>query len=138
MSIEIRRITPHDTALFERIADDVFDEPIVAERLAAYLKNPANLMVLAVVNGEVIGQVAAVLHQHPDKPTELYVDEVGVTPRFQQQGVAKQMMQEMLVWGRERGCEEAWLGTEPENVAARALYARFAEAEHIVMYQWDL
>jgi ribosomal protein S18 acetylase RimI-like enzyme len=138
MSIEIRRITAHDTALFERIAEDVFDEPIVPARLAAYLKNPANLMVLALVNGEVIGQVAAVLHQHPDKPTELYVDEVGVTPRFQQQGVAKQMMQEMLVWGRERGCEEAWLGTEPENVAARGLYAKFAKAEPIVMYQWDL
>lgn len=138
MSIEIRRITAHDTALFERIADDVFDEPIVAERLAAYLKNPANLMVLAVVHGEVIGQVAAVLHQHPDKPTELYVDEVGVTPGFQRQGVAKQMMQEMLVWGRALGCEEAWLGTEPENAPARALYAKFAEAEPIVMYQWDL
>jgi ribosomal protein S18 acetylase RimI-like enzyme len=138
MSIEIRRITAHDTAVFERIAEDVFDEPIVPERLAAYLTNPANLMVLALVNGEVIGQVAAVLHQHPDKRTELYVDEVGVTPRFQRQGVAKQMMQEMLVWGKELGCEEVWLGTEPENVAARALYARFAEAEPIVMYQWDL
>jgi ribosomal protein S18 acetylase RimI-like enzyme len=138
MSIEIRRITPHDTTLFQQIADDVFDEPIVPKRLAAYLTNPANLMVLALIHGEVIGQVAAVLHHHPDKPTELYVDEVGVTPLFQRQGVAKQMMQEMLVWGRELGCEEAWLGTKPENVPARALYARFAKAEPIMMYQWDL
>lgn len=138
MSIEIKRITAHDKAFFQQIADDVFDETIVPERLAAYLKNPANLMILARVNGEVIGQVAAVLHHHPDKPTELYVDEVGVTSRFQRQGIAKQMMEEMLVWGRERGCEEVWLGTEPENVPARALYARFAEAEPIMMYQWDL
>ena len=138
MSIEIKRITAHDKAFFQQIADDVFDETIVPERLAAYLKNPANLMILARVNGEVIGQVAAVLHHHPDKPTELYVDEVGVTSRFQRQGIAKQMMEEMLVWGRERGCEEVWLGTESENVPARALYARFAEAEPIMMYQWDL
>ncbi len=138
MSIEIKRITTDDKAFFQQIADDVFDEAIVPERLAAYLKNPANLMILARVNGEVIGQVAAVLHHHPDKPTELCVDEVGVTSRFQRQGIAKQMMEEMLVWGRECGCEEVWLGTEPENVPARALYARFAEAEPIMMYQWDL
>jgi ribosomal protein S18 acetylase RimI-like enzyme len=138
MSIEIRRITPHDTALFQQIAEDVFDEPIVPERLAAYLKNPANLMVLAVINGEVVGQVAAVLLHHPDKPTGLYIDEVGVSPRFQRQGIAKQMMQEMLVWGRELGCEDVWLGTEPENAPAQALYAKFAEAEPIVIYQWDL
>jgi ribosomal protein S18 acetylase RimI-like enzyme len=138
MSIEIRRITPHDTALFQQIADDVFDEPIVPARLAAYLTNPANLMVLALIQGEVIGQVAAVVHHHPDKPTELYVDEVGVTPLFLRQGVAKQMMKEMIVWGKELGCEQAWLGTEPENGPARALYARFADAEPIVMYLWDL
>jgi ribosomal protein S18 acetylase RimI-like enzyme len=134
MSIQIRRITAHDTALFERIADDVFDGPIVPEWLAAYLSNPATLMVLAVIHGKVIGQVAAVLLHHPDKPTGLYIDEVGVSPRFQRQGVAKQMMEEMLVWGS----EDVWLGTEPENVPARALYAKFAEAEPIVIYQWDL
>jgi Acetyltransferase (GNAT) family len=48
------------------------------------------------------------------------------------------MMEEMLVWGRELGCEDVWLGTEPENVPARALYAKFAEAESTVIYHCDL
>ena len=138
MSIEVRRITPQDTALFQQVADGVFDAPIVPEWLAAYLSNPASLMVLALVNGEVIGQVAAVLLHHPDKPTGLYIDEVAVSPRFQRQGVATQMMEAMLVWGRELDCIDVWLGTELDNVPARALYAKFAEAESTVIYQWDL
>jgi aminoglycoside 6'-N-acetyltransferase I len=44
----------------------------------------------------------------------------------------------MSCWrGRERGCAYAWLGTETDNVTARALYeSRGAEAEPIVMYEY--
>jgi ribosomal protein S18 acetylase RimI-like enzyme len=138
MPIKIQRISSNETALFRHIADDVFDEPVIPARLAAYLADSSNLMVLAITNGEVIGQVAAVLHRHPDKPAELYIDEVGVTPRYQKQGVATKMMDEMIRWGRELGCEEAWVGTEPDNAPARALYQRHAEATPVVIYEWDL
>ncbi|WP_245417356.1 hypothetical protein [Aminobacter sp. AP02] len=44
--------------------------------------------------------------------------------------------------GREAGCEEAWLGTELDNVPARALYASrkaaAGAAETFVMYVYDL
>ena len=36
--------------------------------------------------GVMIGQLAAIVHRHPDlRPAELYVDELGVAPRFQRQ-----------------------------------------------------
>jgi len=73
--LEIRRVAPHDATLFDRVAPDVFDAPIDAERLAAYLGEPNHCMLVAMRNGEVVGQVAAVIHRHPDKPTELYIDE---------------------------------------------------------------
>jgi ribosomal protein S18 acetylase RimI-like enzyme len=137
-SIEYTRIHHENTNLLDRVAVDVFDEPILPERLAAYLEQSTNLLIVAVRDGVVIGQVAAVLHHHPDKPTELYIDELGVTPQYQRQGVATRLMEEIVILGKTLGCEEVWLGTDIDNVAARALYARFAAAQEIVMYSWQI
>ncbi len=138
-SIEIRRVTEADAGVFTRVAEDVFDAPIDSARLTAYLLEPNHLMVVALQGGMVIGQTAAVVHRHPDKPTELYIDEVGVTPAFQRQGIARTMLDKMFALGRDLGCEEAWVGTEVDNVPARRLYeARGAEAETFVMYVYDL
>ncbi|TCR59408.1 GNAT family N-acetyltransferase [Bosea sp. BK604] len=139
MDVEIKLVTPGDAGLFGRVAEDVFDEPIHPERLKAYLAEPGHPMVVALAGGEIIGQVAAVIHRHPDKPTELYIDEVGVTPAWQQRGIAKRMLDAMLVHGKALGCEEAWVGTEPHNLPARRLYERHCrEAETFVMYLWPL
>jgi ribosomal protein S18 acetylase RimI-like enzyme len=142
MSVEIRRLYPDDDDLVKRIAEDVFDEPIQADRLAAYLASPGHMMIVALADGIVIGQCAAVIHRHPDKVTELYIDEVGVSPAFQRQGIARRMLDAMFTLGRENGCEEAWVGTEPDNVAARALYETRKEvhgpAEEFVMYAYEL
>jgi aminoglycoside 6'-N-acetyltransferase I len=117
----------------------VFDATVDPARLAAYLGEPGHLMIAALHDGLVIGQVAAVIHRHPDKPTELYVDEVGVTPAFQRQGIARAMLDAVFVLGRKLGCEEAWVGTEVDNVPARRLYEeRGADGEPFVMYVYDL
>lgn len=138
MTVQILRASAEDAHLFGRVGEEVFDEPIDPARLAAYLADRNHLMVIAVADEEVVGQCAAVIHRHPDKPTELYIDEVGVCPRFWRQGVATRMMDEIAAWGRERGCAEAWVGTERDNVAANALYRRHASPEGFVMYLWDL
>jgi ribosomal protein S18 acetylase RimI-like enzyme len=133
--IDIRRVRAGDAALFDRVAPDVFDAPIDPKRLAAYLREPNHHMLVAVREGEVIGQVAAVIHRHPDKPTELYIDEVGVTPALQRQGIARHMLDAMLDLRKSLGCEEGWVGTEPDNGPARALYESYGvEAEPFVMY----
>jgi aminoglycoside 6'-N-acetyltransferase I len=138
MSMEIRRLEAGDDALVMQVADNVFDEPVRPDRLAAYLSQSGHFMVVAIIDGVVVGQCAAVIHRHPDKVTELYIDEVGVSPAFQRQGIARKMLDAMFEIGRENGCEEAWVGTEPDNVAARALYESRKEphgpAEDFVMY----
>ena len=137
--LEIRRVKPGDEALFDRVAVDVFDEPIDAQRLAAYLAEPGHHMLVALHAGDVVAQVAAVVHRHPDKPTELYIDEVGVTPALQRQGIARRMVAEMFALGKALGCEEAWVGTEPDNAAARGLYeSHGATGKPFVMYEYEL
>jgi aminoglycoside 6'-N-acetyltransferase I len=138
MKTEIVRVGPAQAALLDRVADDVFDAPIDAVRLAAYLAEPGHLMVVALADGEVVGQARGVVHRHPDEPTELYIDNLGVTPARQREGIATRLLDELAAWGVGLGCEAAWVGTEIDNEPARALYAgRGAEAETFVMYAYE-
>jgi aminoglycoside 6'-N-acetyltransferase I len=133
MSFIVKRMLPGDEQFFANIALDVFDEPIDHLRLHDYLRQPGHLMVLAIEDQLVIGQCAAVIHRHPDKATELYVDEVGTASTHRRRGVARAMMNEMFRWGRELGCAEAWLGTELDNVEANGLYRGYNPAEDEAM-----
>ena len=138
METEIVRIGPAQIGLLRRVAEDVFDGEINARRLANYLMTPGNLMVLAVTDGEVVGQVRGVIHRHPDLPTELYIDNLGVTPDRRREGIATRLLDDLLGWGRDMGCEEAWVGTEVDNDAARTLYERRgSEAQALVLYFWE-
>jgi aminoglycoside 6'-N-acetyltransferase I len=143
METTIVRVGPAEAGLLERVALDVFDEDIDPGRLAAYLADPGHLMVLAVTDGpegdrQVVGQARGMIHRHPDQPTELYIDNLGVTPDRRRERLATRMLDELVAWGVELGCEEAWVGTEADNEPARALYAkRGAEAETFVMYFYE-
>jgi ribosomal protein S18 acetylase RimI-like enzyme len=139
MNVDILRIGPGDAAVLERVSGDVFDEDIDPARVAAYLAEPSHLMVLAVSGGEVVGQARGIVHRHPDLPTELYIDNLGVTPARKREGIATRLLDELVAWGKEKGCEEAWVGTEPDNEPARTLYQRRgSEAETFVMYVYEL
>lgn len=129
MTFTLKRMRPGDEAVLDNVALDVFDEAIDPERLHAYLREPNHLMVLALEGGLVVGQCVGVIHRHPDKPTELYVDEVGTATSHLRQGIATATMAELFAWGREQGCEEAWLGTELDNVEANALYRKHGPVE---------
>jgi aminoglycoside 6'-N-acetyltransferase I len=139
MAIELRRMRPGDEADLAEVAPDVFDEPIDQQRLEAYLLEPGHLMLLAFDGNLVVGQCAAVIHRHPDKPTELYVDEVGTASTHLRQGIATRLVEAMFAWGRELGCREAWLGTELDNDAANALYNKVGgKGEKMVYYEFEL
>ena len=140
MPFTLKRMSAGDESLFHRVAPDVFDEPIDRHRLHAYLRTPSHLMLLAFEGDLVVGQCAGVIHRHPDKPAELYVDEVGTASTHRRQGIARAMLTELFAWGRELGCEEAWLGTEFDNVEANALYRglRPIEDDGIQFYLFKL
>jgi ribosomal protein S18 acetylase RimI-like enzyme len=139
MTLQIIRLTAANADLLRNIAEDVFDMDVVPERLRAYLAEPVNLMIIAVDGDLVIGQAAAVIHKHPDKPDELFIDEVGVSPDWRQRGIARRMMQAMFQLGRSLGCQASWLGTEVDNLPARRLYESFGDdGIEIVMFDFDL
>lgn len=76
---------------------------------------------------------------HPDKPPQIFINEVGVAGRAQGRGNGKRLVQALR--GRELGCTEAWVATEEGNIAARALYASLQgqeDPERAVVYTFGL
>lgn len=139
METQIIRLDPANAAILARVAVDVFDGPIDTDLLAAYLAEPGHLMVLAVADGSVVGQARGMVQRHPDHGPALYIDNLGVTPTLRRRGIATRLLDELTAWGRERGCEDAWVATEADNDAARATYSRRgADATSVVMFDLDL
>lgn len=138
--IDVRRIDEAGVATLRKVDDDIFDEAIDPAHFATYLAQPQNLLIVALDGDLVIGQCQAVMHTHPDQPPTLYLDNLGVAPSHRRRGIARRLVTEMMAWGRERGCAEAWVATEPDNVEARALYASLKgePVEDVVYYAYKL
>lgn len=70
----------------------------------------------------------------------LYIDEVDVPVNQRRRGVGKMLMEYLLELGASCGCTEVWLGTEPDNEAALALYRSLSpiDEEPVVGFAWQL
>lgn len=119
----VARVTPATLALLARVADDVFDAPIDWERAARWLASPDVLLFVALADGVVIGQVAGVVHRHPDADAELFIDNLGVTPDWQRRRIGTRLVEAVVAAAQGLGCAGVWVLTEPDNVAACGLYA---------------
>lgn len=122
MPVEIVQLTESNTELLNQLDADIFDESIKAERLAAVVKESNHILLVAVLDELVIGQVLAMIHKHPDKPTELYIDDLAVSESVQRRGIATRLLEKLFILGQEMGCEEVWVATEPENEPAKKFY----------------
>lgn len=139
--IDIRIVAAADAAVLDRVDDDVFDHPVQPALVAAFLTNPANLLAVALAAGVVVGMASGIAYVHPDKPLQLFVNEVGVSGLFHRRGVGARLVRALLEHGRDLGCTEAWVATEDDNRAARALYESVGgveQAERAVVFEFAL
>ena len=121
-NITIRLLTDADQDLLAAIGDDVFDGPAIPAQARAFLADPRHHIVGAFDGNQLIGFASGLHYEHPDKPTELWINEVGVAETHQQQGIGRALMDALLDHGRVLGCSDAWVLTEHDNEAARGLY----------------
>jgi aminoglycoside 6'-N-acetyltransferase I len=59
---------------------------------------------------------------HPDKPPELWVNEVGVAPEYRGAGLGRRLLAALFTRGTELGCTEAWVLADQSNTIAHRLY----------------
>jgi aminoglycoside 6'-N-acetyltransferase I len=120
---EIKLLGPADRHILNHIAEEVFDDPIVPETAQEFLTDPRHRLVVALEEGIVVGFVSAVIYVHPDKSApEMWINEIGVAPIHQKQGIGKSLMKAILEEAKQAGCSEAWVLTDRANLAAMAMY----------------
>jgi ribosomal protein S18 acetylase RimI-like enzyme len=140
-AVEIRLLQEQDGAVLDRVAPGVFDRDVAPRWRDEFFADPRHHLVVAVEADVVVGFVSAVHYVHPDKPPELWINEVGVAPSHQRLGVGRRLLDRMLARGAELGCIQAWVLTSPGNTAARRLYASAggqAAAEPSIMFEFPM
>lgn len=123
MSLDLRVLQSHDGEVLANVAPGVFDRPLDPQLVTEFLNDGRHHLAVAVDQGVVVGIASGVHYIHPDKPSELWINEVAVAPSHQGKGIGKAVVQTLLQHGRSLGCREAWVLTDRSNQAAMRLYA---------------
>ncbi len=122
---------PHDAGLLDNLAADVFDDAIEPAWREEFFADPRHHLAVAFDGTCVVGMASGVHYLHPDKPAELFVNEVGVAMTYRDQGVGRRLLQALLDHAATLGCQSAWVLTEESNQAARRMYAAAGGVEQV-------
>ena len=120
--LDIRLLGPEDVAALDEIADGVFDQGVNAQWSAEFFADSRHHLAVAIDENVIVGMASAVHYVHPDKPPQLWINEVGVSPAHRGRGIARQLLERLLRLATELQCSEAWVLTDRENIAAQRLY----------------
>jgi ribosomal protein S18 acetylase RimI-like enzyme len=137
VTIEIHTLQARDASVLDQVADDVFDCPVDPVWSAEFLADPRHHLVVAIDDGIVVGMASGVHYVHPDKPPQLFINEIGVASSHQGRGIGRRVLDALLERGRALGCSEAWVLTDESNSIARKLYAGAGgeiDSEPAIMY----
>ncbi|MDD9921280.1 MAG: GNAT family N-acetyltransferase [Boseongicola sp.] len=134
--ITIRNLGPEDAHVLDRVREGTFDNPIDPTLAWGFLATRVNEIVVALDQGEVIGFVSGTVIMHPDKPTQFFVNELGVHEDYRRQGIATRLMRRIGELAGDRGCEALWLATEIDNDVARSFYESIdaEETDNAIVY----
>lgn len=123
MSVTYRVLSELDGEVLSNVSPDVFDDPVDPRWSAEFLADPRHHLAVAMDDGVVVGMASGVHYVHPDKPPELWINEVGVADTHQGRGIGREILRVLLAHARTLGCREAWVLTSPDNTSARRMYA---------------
>jgi ribosomal protein S18 acetylase RimI-like enzyme len=129
MAIEVKVLGSGDEKVLMNVAAEVFDNPIHPEFTREFLEDSRHHIAVAIDDGVVVGFASGVHYIHPDKPPELWINEVAVAPTHRRRGLGKAVMKELLAVGRAHKCKVAWVLTDRFNSAAMRLYTSIGGIE---------
>jgi ribosomal protein S18 acetylase RimI-like enzyme len=126
--IDVRMLRSEESFVLDHVAEGVFDHAIDPRWKAEFFADSRHHLAVAIDDGLVVGMASGVHYVHPDKPPELFVNEVGVAPGHEGRGIGRRLLAALFDHARVLGCVQAWVGTDHDNVPAQRLY-RAAGAE---------
>lgn len=113
-----------DADILANVADGVFDRPVDPALARSFLDDPRHHIAVALDGDRVVGFASAVDYVHPDKPRQMWINEVGVAPTHRNRGAGTALIDLIVAHARSIGCTEAWVLTDEDNAAANAIYRR--------------
>jgi GNAT superfamily N-acetyltransferase len=121
------------------VEEGLFDKPVIPSEAAHFLADPGHHMVVALDGDTVVAMASATVVRHPDKPPELFINEVGTRDSHQRRGLATRLVKALIEWARAAGHKGIWLATEEGNAPSRGLYGKLGARETggVVVYDWD-
>jgi ribosomal protein S18 acetylase RimI-like enzyme len=129
MGIEIKLLQRGDDKILTNVAAEVFDNAIDPELTREFLEDARHHIAVAIDDGLVVGFASGVHYIHPDKPSELWINEVAVAPTHRRRGLGKAVLRALFEVGRTHHCGVAWVLTDRHNAAAMALYSSLGGTE---------
>src|SRR5271169_416092 len=92
MAIEIKILQRGDDEVLMNVVPDVFDKPVDAKLTKEFLEDPRHHIAVAIDDGLVVGFATGVHYIHPDKPPEMWINEVGLAPTHRHRGLGKAVL----------------------------------------------
>jgi ribosomal protein S18 acetylase RimI-like enzyme len=136
--LELIALGPEHIDLLCAVEPGLFDKPVDPVQARAFLADPRHHLVVALDEGRVVAFASGVVTLHPDKPPALFIIELGTRDSHQRRGFAAAVCRALMDRARGLGCQGAWLGTEPDNAPALALYRKLGGDEQpFVGFGWD-
>src|SRR5271154_2249781 len=112
MTVEIRVLRSGDEQVLANVAAEGFDNPVDSALVREFLADPRHHIAVAIDDGLVVGFASGVHYVHPDKPPELFVNEVGVAPSHHRRGLGRAVLEALLETARTLRCTNAWVLTD--------------------------
>ena len=122
MTIAVRVLGSHEAHILDNVADEVFDNAVDPRWCAEFFADPRHHLAVGLDDDLVVGMASGVHYVHPDKPPELWINEVGVAPTYAGRGLGRRLVATLVAHGASLGCREAWVLTSPTNEAAKRMY----------------
>ena len=115
MAIETKVLQVGDDTVLTNVAAGVFDNPIDPKLTKEFLEDPRHHIAVAIDDGLVVGFASGVHYIHPDKPPELWINEVGIAPTHRRRGLGKAVLRTLFNVARARNCTAAWVWKRPSD-----------------------
>jgi ribosomal protein S18 acetylase RimI-like enzyme len=137
--VEIRRLTAADVDVVLAAAHLFDEDPTREDTETFFALGTHHLLVAFDDDGRAVGFVSGAELTHPDKGTEMFLNELGVDEPARRRGIGKALTEALADVARQRGCHGMWVGTETGNMAARRTYeaAGAGEPDPFVIYEWE-
>ena len=130
MPITVRLLASNEASVLDHVASDVFDHAIDPRWCAEFFADPRHHLVVALDEDLVVGMASGVHYVHPDKPPQLFINEVAVAATHHNQGIGRRLVATLVAHGEAIGCHEAWVLTSPDNEPARHMYRAAGAIPH--------